>query len=272
MNQRFIHSKIIIKYILIFHLIKYIISSDIQLINKICLKYISQLDIECSKFEENENGILKCTKWNSSNILGFIDIPEECLNKEYNLDILAKNINPLIKINSNIYIEKETFIQLKKKEVKIILDKKAEIDECISLFTEYQAKCSFNLSYYKKENHCKEWLKKHDKKEFKFCFYLLEDFFQLILPKSKNKIERKNIILNDTNFNDIEYIFKDNINNTIRNLSEGINDKKYYKDFITEKSGNINDIEKSQMNSIKDCIEYGLNPLNEDLIICTKYE
>ena len=72
---------------------------------------------ECktSKFEENENGILKCTKWNSSNILGFIDIPEECLNKEYNLDILAKNINPLIKINSNIYIEKETFIQLKKK-------------------------------------------------------------------------------------------------------------------------------------------------------------
>ena len=54
--------------------------------------------------------------------------------------------------------------------------------------------------------------------------------------------------MNDTNFNGIEYIFKDNINNTIRNLSEGINDKKYYKDFITEKSGNINDIEKSQIN------------------------
>ena len=115
MTQRYILTKIIIKYILIFHLIKLVISSDIQFIDNNCIKYIKQLDIECLKFEENKNGIFECIKWDINNIFAFIDIPKKCLNKEYNLNISAKNMSLPIKINSNIFIENKTLNHLKKK-------------------------------------------------------------------------------------------------------------------------------------------------------------
>ena len=267
MFQRLILSKVFIKYILIFNLIKFNISSDINFIYINCKKYIDKLDIKCFKFQENKKGILECTKWDISNILAFTDIPNECLNKEYNLDILAQNKNQSIKINSNIYIGKETLIHLKKKEVKLILKKIGDIHTCLDIFTEYLKICISKKSNNKIKNECKEWRKKQDKKEFKFCIFLLENFKHFIEPKSKNKKIRKNITLDD-----ITFIFKEKINNTLFNLSEKIIDEKYDINFIIEKIDNDNDIEKLKNNSIKDCIEYGLNPSNEDLIICTKYE
>ena len=272
MIQRLILSKIIKKYILIFHLIKFIISSDIQFLYNNCIKYIEQLDIECLKFEENTNGIFECINWDVNNILAFIDIPKECLNKEYNLDILAKNMSLPFKINSNIFIENKTLNHLKKKEVKIFLNKKEEISKCIDIITEYLKICLLSKSNNKRKNDCKEWKKSQDAKEFSFCIYLIEEFYHFIKPKSKDKKVRKNITLDDISFKDIQFIFQENINNTLINLSEEIYEEKYDLNFITEESGNDNDIRESETNSIKDCIEYGLNPLNEDLIICIKYE
>ena len=272
MIQRFILSKIIKKYILIFHLIKFIISSDIQFLYNNCIKYIEQLDIECLKFEENTNGIFECINWDVNNILAFIDIPKECLNKEYNLDILAKNMSLPFKINSNIFIENEILNLSKKKEMKIILNKKEEIIKCIDIMSEYLQICSINKPDNKRKNDCKEWKKNQNAKEFKFCIYLLEEFHHFIEPKSKNKKIRKNITLDNIGINDIQFIFQGNINNILINLSEDIFYEKYDLNFPTEKSGNDNDKGEPEANSTKDCIEYGLNPLNEDLIICNKYE
>ena len=271
---------LIIYEILLLNLLKYIFTSPIIWNYEKCSIYINNLDIICIKIKKDDNGVIYCDDWEINNISILFIIPGECFNKVYNLDLLVENYNILEKINFNLYIDKEKIIKYKNEELKLFKNKKEDIKQCLKIFNEYEKECDFNLD--EKKN---EIIKCNKKINISvFCYSLVPDLISFLENKVKmikninnnknNKSELIDYYLNNIKIENIEnimkYIYEYNNNEEKSYFPKGnrYNENGYIKKF----DDYDNELEDYYLKSKKDCVEYGLKSLKEDIIICTKYE
>ena len=246
--------------------------------NGLCRQYIKNLDIQCITFKK-ENETKQCEEWEIKKILYIFNFPDECYNKKY---ILKGIINDSDLLNFEIYIDKEKIIKMKNKELELFKSKKEEIMECLETYNEYLNKCP-SKSYNQREQKNCEGYKKHFKISV-FCLYTMIDFSNFIENNidSIKEIGYKNI--DDDIYNLTEYYLNNikmkNIENIYKDIYEHYNNNKHKYYFPKQNQNeneyiifpNDNKSEKYYFEERKDCIEYGLKSLKEDIIICTKYE
>ena len=67
-----------------------------------CYDYLDNLDIICHKFYKNNSGIEICQKWEVKSESYINILPNNCFNKEYNLEVHINNSNPPLKKIINI--------------------------------------------------------------------------------------------------------------------------------------------------------------------------
>ena len=268
---------IIIYQIILLYLSNIIICSKIAWNYEKCYQYINNLDIICLKMKKNKNGIEYCDEWEVNNIFFIFIIPEECYNKKYHLYLLVENSNK--SDNFDLYIDKAKIIKIKNKDLQLFKNKKEDIKKCL---------IDFKKIFSGKLNAKKE--KINERKKFKlslFCYYAIDDIFNFI-EKNENMIIKNNdnkemdenrtidYYLNNIKLENVENIMK-NIyeynNNERKTYFEEPNKKQYYEnDYLKPSDDDNNELEKYYLSSRKDCIEYGLEPSKENIIICTKFE
>ena len=270
---------LIIYEILLLNLLNYIFTSEVAWNYEKCSIYINNLDIICIKIKKDDNGVIYCDDWEINNISILFIIPDECFNKIYNLDLLVENYNILEKINFNLYIDKEKIIKYKNEELKLFKNKKEDIKQCLKIFKKKKKECDFNLD--EKEN---EIIKCNKKINISvFCYSLVPDLISFL----ENNVKMiKNINNNKNNKSEIiDYYLNnikiENIENIMKYIYEYNNneDKSYFpKENRYNENGYINkfddydnELEDYYLKSQKDCIDYGLKSLKEDIVICTKY-
>ena len=275
-------SKIYYLEIILLYLSNYTISHKINWNSEKCNKFINNLDIICIKIKKNKNGIEYCDEWEVNNIPNIFIIPEECYNKKYNLNISAES-HKSKKFNFDIYIDREKIIKIKKKELEIFKTKKEDIKYCLK---------EFYKTFSTKANNEEEEKEKNENKKLtisSFCYYTIDDLFKYIEKNANIMIKYYNknnkdmdvsktidYYLNNIKLENIENIMK-NIyeynNNQRKSYFEEENKNKYYKnDYFNSLEDDDNEFEKYDLIRRKDCIEYGIKSINEDIIICTKYE
>ena len=252
--------KILSEFIFLLYFAISIKCSNFQFSYEKCIKYIKNLNITCSKFNKDNTGSLVCEKWKPNNITAIFEIPIECQNKEYNLDILINNSNSIEIINCKIFMHKEILFNFQTQEAQKKFKEKVEILKCMKYLLNYFHKCIVGKNKSSKLNQCKEWKKKEINNNFNICFNQLEFFEKILYPKN-DKLKFRNLLNDAFNISNIEF-----------NYDEEKIEEKRDNFFFANKIDNENDNKNNLNESNKDCIEYGLNPLNEDLIICTKYE
>ena len=250
--------KILSELIFLLYFVVYINCSKIQSTSEKCIKYIKNLNIICLKFDKDETYTPVCKKWEPSNTSAIFEIPIECENKEYNLDILIKNSNSKEIIKCNIFIQKENLLN-GIKEVEKIMKQKMDILKCMKYLMKYLQNIIDEKNKSLKFKQCKEWKEKQTQYNFNLCVNKIEFIENIFYPNGKLK------------FKNILYKVFNKLNNEINCDEEKIEERKGNSFFIN-KEGNDYNIKKDLMESNKDCIEYGLDPLNEDIIVCTKYE
>ena len=273
---------IIIYEIILLNLLNYIFTSEVEWNYEKCSIYINNLDIICIKIKKDDNGVIYCDDWEINNISILFIISEECFNKVYNLDLLVENYNILEKINFNLYIDKEKIIKYKNEELKLFKNKKEDIKQCLETINEYEKYCEFNID--EKKNEIIKCNKKIDVSIFCYCLLpdlisFLENNVKMIKNINNNKNNKSEII--DYYLNNIKI---ENIENIMKNIYEYKNNNNEEKSYFPKsnkynENGYIkkfddydNELENYYLKSKKDCIEYGLKSLKEDIIICTKYE
>jgi len=271
---------LIIYEILLLNLLKYIFTSEVTWNYEKCSKYINNLDIICIKINKDDNGVIYCDDWEINNISILFIIPDECFNKVYNLDLLVENYNILEKINFNLYINKEKIIKYKNEELKLFKNKKEDIKQCLKIFNEYEKEREFILD--EKKNEIIKFNKKINISVF--CYSLVPDLISFL----ENNVKMiKNINNNKNNKSEIiDYYLNnikiENIENIMKYIYEYNNneDKSYFpkanryneNGYIKKFDDYDNELEDYYLKSQKDCVEYGLKSLKEDIVICTKYE
>ena len=271
---------LIISEILLLNLLKYIFTSPIIWNYEKCSLYINNLDIICIKIKKDDNDAKYCDDWEINNISILFIIPEECFNKVYNLDLLVENYNILEKINFNLYINKEKIIKYKNEELKLFKNKKEDIKQCLKIFNEYEKEREFILD--EKKNEIIKFNKKINISVF--CYSLVPDLISFL----ENNVKMiKNINNNKNNKSEIiDYYLNnikiENIENIMKYIYEYNNneDKSYFpkanryneNGYIKKFDDYDNELEDYYLKSQKDCVEYGLKSLKEDIVICTKYE
>ena len=252
-----------------------------------CKDYLNSLDIICTKIIKNENGTDFCDKWKANNTFDILSIPNECENKKYKLKLLVNNSK---KLDLIIFLQKDNLNNFSKEEVDNLLKQKDNIEKCLDIFQKYQKKCQFTKNDIKKEKECNDF---KNKEFIKFCFELkfnLDKNINNIIEKSNtnntkeiktNNFEKK--INSKKHLNNLLEENKDIINKKVIKNNE---EKKIYKDVYEQNiksekryfegenknKDNFDDLEKGFSENKKDCVEYGLKSLEEDIIIRTKYE
>ena len=271
---------LIIYEILLLNLLKYIFTSEVTWNYEKCSIYINNLDIICIKIKKDDNGAIYCDDWEINNISILFIIPEECFNKVYNLDLLVENYNILEKINFNLYIDKEKIIRYKNEELKLFKSRKEDIKQCWKTFKQYKKECVIGID--EKNN---EIIKCNRRMNISiFCYCLLPDLISFlenntkmiknIYNNKKNKSDLIDYYLNNIkieNIKDIMQYFYEYKNNEEKSYFPNTN--KYNENgYINKFDDYDNELEDYYLKSKKDCVEYGLKSLKEDIIICTKYE
>lgn len=245
-----------------------------------CSEIINNLDIICTEFiiRGNKTGI--CEKWEARNFSAFVSIPNRCYDKKYNLDLyVKKKSNTSKKLNLNFYLEPNN-INYKISEGNNFKKEKKQIKKCAHFFNLYEKKCSIDEENKKKRKICDEWLANY--KISKFCYYVIIDiinnFENNIINIIKNITEgTKGLNINNTFNVYLENLKYENIENIIKiAFDKNKKQKKYFDEpryhYEDEDYADIDRLEIYFIKSRKDCVEYGLKSLNEDFIICTKYE
>lgn len=254
-------TKYIIKYIFLLLYISNIIICQKKTWNYAnCKKYLKFLDIICIKKNENEIFSI-CEKWETKNPLDKEKIPKNCQNKYYILPLLIKNANPLLKLDCVLnIISKDT-----KGQEKTMTKNDEEIKTCIKNFGKLAEITALNETDDNKE-HFVDLTKKLNISSFCVDFSLLlinqleKDLYSInkIYKTSKKTFD----FIDYVNISLFEYIQNRNDEKRYFDSKEGNNNNKDYD----------NELEIYYKNSQKDCVEYGLNSLNKEYIICTKYE
>ena len=264
-------------YINIFLFLIYINCSKTLWTYSECNNYLNSLDIICNIIIKNLNGKDICDKWEIKDSSSETNIPLECYNKEYNLNLLVANSNILLRQKLSIFLENKMNLDLPIINNNNLLKKyNKEIEEYLSAFIKYRQICNFKKNIEDRDKQICKILKK--KNNSKFCNNINRNLDKKInsVNKDNNFIFYQNIELDfgSNNYLSIEQNNKDS--NNIKNDSfdyenTKVDVNKSY--FNNENNKNYdNELENYYINSRKDCIEYGLKSLKEDIIICTKYE
>ena len=216
-------------------------------------------------------------------------MPIECYNKKYNLNVIIKNTNPPVKKYLEIFLkndENTISLDLYKNpfqfpsQINIL-----EIQRCLNDFFDYEEYCILNKED-DKNKECTELRKK--KLNSPICNNLIKQFesnIESLIDENLSKYEFKNLDI-DYYFNKIkEENIEDNDIDVFNEAQEedfdyidfeeqNEEEKSYFSNSNRKKKNNDDgeELENYYKQSRKDCVEYGLKSLKEDLIICTKYE
>lgn len=283
------------KYIIFSHLLVYAICFKNQWTYLQCKNYLNTLDIICINITKKKDGSEQCQKWNYKNTSSVNILPIECYNKKYNLNLVLYNTNPPVK--------KKLYINLKNIEKTMVIDIKNQnnynfqneddystITKCLNDFTKYELNCILNKPVEEKKiKKCNAFKEKSIKS--KLCINLIQNFetnVESYIEENFSQLELKDIDIeidiNLKNFvkNNIEDNFKNDFfieeeDNNINNIDfeEQKEEVKSYFNIANKKKyndDNDNELENYYKKSRKDCVEYGLKSLKEDIIVCTKYE
>jgi len=246
-------NKILFTYVFYVFIIRKIFSvkqKTIKLSYMDCNYFINDLDIICTNFSENLNGTNICQDWSIYNQSNIIYLPEECANNTYTIEEPENNfINPIQK-NFNITITNNFIIP---KKYKSNPNKYININNCMKVFTTFVDGCSLEEDY---EN-CKKVKKKLNITDF--CVNTILEIIEVF----QNKVES---YLNQNEkkvFQKVRMIMP-------KKKSKEKKEVKIFQNLepLNEKKLNIfgdNEIKK-------DCVEYGLKSINEEILVCLKYE
>lgn len=244
-----------------------------------CIEIINNLDIICMEFKimVNKTGI--CEKCEVRNFSNLINIPSRCYNKIYNLDLYVQNSNSSKKLNFYFYLEPNN-INYKISKGNNFKKEKKQIKKCAHFFNLYEKKCSMDVENKMKRKKCDKWLENY--KISKFCYYVIIDiinnFENNVINIIKNITEGSKAFNINNTFNVyLENLKYENIENIIKiEFDKNKKQKNYFDEpryhYEDEDYTNNDKLEIYFIKSRKDCVEYGLKSLNEDFIICTKYE
>ncbi len=216
-------------------------------IYKKCTEHLNKITIaKCIDTEKPED-IEKCNKWNL-NFLHGNPVPLECLGKKYNISLLvnSKKINFQMDFNH------------------ILGDKKKESNENKKGKTQGNSEGVDEVNLEKLLIKCLENIKKSRVK----CG--IKGIEKEILPKECILIKRKfdNKIIKDM---ELRNIFSKIVNINKNTKKPRNNQKEEKREENTEFIKNENN-DRSYKDEEKECIEYGLSPIDENIIICTKYD
>ena len=254
--MKFISIKVITKYTIFVILLIYTMCQKIPWNHSECLNYLNSLDIICNKIIKIDNGKELCEEYEFPLK---IDLPIECNNKKYKLNAKIKGSNPPIKKSLDILINFENFY----------FDLK-EYTKNHSYFIKSMEKCIKNspfcnalddvFKYFEVQLNSK--FKGDDPKYFKdFKFnYFINEILYLFGESNDNNI--------------IQNIINEKIDKKINSLNfqETEDEKSYFNKGNNKNKEYENELEEYYNNSRRDCVEYGLKSLEENIIICTKYE
>ena len=283
MFKKLLIKKLLLRFLGLFHLSTIIICSNNFWNYHSCKRYLNTLNITCTKYHSNEV-INICEKWQTNNITGVANIPEECQNKKYVLTLSIKKSNQTIKKDIILFLKKQDYSKenIKSDEIKKI---EKEVGCCLKIFDKFDQIISYDFNENElNKNVIKEWKKKLNISNF--CI-------EIIITTITNLEKNIDSIINDENYSEEELykinfgsneyvnnIMKINYQNYQKNGEKKTKTHKKKKYFETDKKRNMNriedyddnELENYYNNSKKDCVEYGLKSLDENIIVCTKYE
>ena len=215
-----------------------------------CNIFINDLDIICTNYSEDLNGENLCQDWTLYNQSNIIYLPEECANKTYTIDEPKKNfINPIQKI-FNITISNNYIIP---KKYRSNANKFNNVNNCMKVYSEIIKECSLQEDI----ESCKGVKKKLNISNFCISTILRAiDAFQIKVESLINQSEAK--LFQEVNMIMPKEVSKEKKEVKIFQNLEPPNEKKLH--IFTENE------------SKKDCVEYGLKSLNEEILVCLKYE
>ena len=273
----------IIKYIYFFHLIITAFCFEIQWTYSQCKNILNELDIICHEIIKMEDGIEYCQKWNYIDFESIDFLPKECYNKIYNLNIIIADTNPPMKKQLNIKLEnneKTRYLDLNQNAFLISENEIPELKRCLNDYAKYKENCILNEGDDKNKK-CNNELRINSPicnkliKQFESHF---ESFNNGDLPKFIIDLDFLNEKNDNTNLDDNTFYIsneeKQEDDNYVYFEDSNIEEKSYF-NYSKRKKKNDDDSEELEnyyKNSRKDCVEYGLKSLKEDIIVCTKYE
>ena len=289
MKTQIVSVKETTKYTIFLIILIYVICPNDSWNYSKCLNYLNSFDITCNQIKKNDIGMDTCLVFEFPKN---INLPLECNNQKYNLNVYIKGSNPPIKRWLEIYINLENiFVTLKKCEKYYPLVNK-KIQECFLNLMMFKKKC-LSDKYFRNENECQ----KLEKNKSEFCKGMddiTKEFEDQLDSIKLGDIDFGDIELGDIELGDLEINnIKDSISltneyddNIVQNFIDektDINANKYFnfqekeaiKSYFPVGNNNNeyqNELEEYYINSRKDCVEYGLKSLEENIIICTKYE
>ena len=154
-----------------------------------------------------------------------------------------------------------------------------EMQKCMNDFAKYEEECGLNKPLDENEKKkCNKFWEKHFNTPM--CFNLIKQFESKIEPFINEKLskfyENNEIDLQKNIDYYIDCFYEDKIEDNNYNdfEEENVKEKRYFSD-VNKKQKNDdedNEFENNYKNSGKDCVEYGLKSLKEEIIVCTKYE
>ena len=215
-----------------------------------CNIFINDLDIMCTKFSEDLHGINICHDWTISNQSNIIYLPEECANKTYTIEKPTNNfINPIQK-NFNITINHNYIIP---KKYASNTNKYNKVKNCMKIYSQIVEEFSSEEDY--KDS-------KKLRKKFNITDFCINTMLEVI-EVFQNRVE---FLINQSKtkiFQEVNMIMPKTISKEKKEVQnyenlEPLNDK------------NLNIFSDNQPK--KDCIEYGLKSISEEILVCLKYE
>ena len=279
------------KYIILLLSLFILIYSESSWTYSQCYDYLNDLNIICYSFSKNDSGIEICENWEVENISYINNLPNECFNKEYNLEVDINNSNFPLKKKLILFLEFFKDLDCKDKDLYESEENKLEtsnfskgnnnIRECIKNFFKFEKLCANINIINKKDKELCNKLEIQNKNEF--CQEVIDIFDKESILKIKNvkDFDNMQIILKDEynvfeNFEQIKLIYGKNFKFYLHSVEEtNDNDKNEELEFEEENNeDNINHEFNNDNNnyddrSRKDCVEYGLDG---NYIVCTKYE
>lgn len=286
-----------IRFIIIFQFFKSIICSNNHLWSyEKCKKYLDSLNIICNSISKTKNGKELCKSWKINNLMDINFIPKECQNKQYSLKLSVTNSIMNDKENSNTKNKKEYLIDLSNIKHNNLVKEKELFPKCLNIFQKYNKMCELSSKDKKINNFCNDLKKKNITKLCNDLINNIENNVNDLIGKKYSNINQKKLNINFEileNLGDIEIEkITENANDDFieeeKNIFLKDEDKKIYDDNNTknkivksyfeidkeydENYDNDEELENGFNLDGKDCVEYGLKSIDEDILICTKYE
>ena len=217
-----------------------------------CRIFINDLDIICTNnnFSKDLNGTNICKDWTINNQSNIIYLPEECANKIYTIEDPINNfINPIQK-NFKISITNNYIIP---KKYASNANKYKNINNCMKVCTTFVKKCTLEEDY---EN-CKKVKKKLNLTDF--CINTILETIEVFQNRVESLINQS-----ETNF------FQEASMIMPKTLSKEKKEVRLFQNLESLNDKKLNIFGENEPK--KDCVEYGLKSINEEILVCLKYE